>query len=128
LSDAARIANLDLDLGDWRNNKSFVDELEKNTKNSKKLMDKLGSFQGQMQHKLDVQHKTRKELELLLKQLENEDTEAYKKLKDEEDKQKKMQEKLREMGVCPAGYEWLREGGGWRCAGGSHFVTDAELM
>jgi len=30
------------------------------------------------------------------------------------------QEKLR--GMCPAGYHWYREGTGWRCGGGTHYV------
>lgn len=37
------------------------------------------------------------------------------------------QAKLQEMGVCVAGYRWVRQGGGWRCKGGSHFVGDSEL-
>ena len=47
-------------------------------------------------------------------------------------RQRKQQEaqaqaKLREMGVCVAGYRWIRQGGGWRCAGGYHFVSDGQL-
>ena len=34
---------------------------------------------------------------------------------------------LREMGVCVAGFRWINQGGGYRCAGGSHFVSDAQL-
>ncbi|KAI6040717.1 P-loop containing nucleoside triphosphate hydrolase protein [Pisolithus marmoratus] len=37
------------------------------------------------------------------------------------------QKRLRTMGVCPVGYQWIRMGSGWRCAGGSHFVSDAQL-
>ena len=38
-----------------------------------------------------------------------------------------LQSKLARMGVCPAGFQWLAVGGGWRCAGGSHAVTAAQL-
>ena len=37
------------------------------------------------------------------------------------------QQKLREIGVCPVGYRWIKQGGGYRCAGGSHYVTNAQL-
>ena len=38
-----------------------------------------------------------------------------------------IQQKLRSMGVCVAGYEWLPIGGGYRCAGGTHFISNARL-
>eukprot|EP01102_Stenamoeba_stenopodia_P015290 TRINITY_DN5195_c0_g1_i1.p1 TRINITY_DN5195_c0_g1~~TRINITY_DN5195_c0_g1_i1.p1 ORF type:complete len:387 (-),score=91.78 TRINITY_DN5195_c0_g1_i1:151-1311(-) len=47
---------------------------------------------------------------------------------EEERKQKAaIQQKLRSMGVCPVGYRWIPVPGGYRCAGGSHFVTSAQL-
>ncbi|KAK2855600.1 hypothetical protein FQN49_005033 [Arthroderma sp. PD_2] len=51
------------------------------------------------------------------------------KMKEEEVKKKEQeaQKKLREMGVCPAGFQWIKQAGGYRCAGGTHFVTDAQL-
>uniref|UniRef100_A0A7S4Q8G3 AAA+ ATPase domain-containing protein n=1 Tax=Alexandrium monilatum TaxID=311494 RepID=A0A7S4Q8G3_9DINO len=39
-----------------------------------------------------------------------------------------IQEKLRQISPCPAGFQWYKSGGGWRCGGGSHFVSDAELQ
>ncbi len=38
-----------------------------------------------------------------------------------------VQVKLREMGVCVAGFRWIKQAGGYRCAGGSHFVSNSEL-
>uniref|UniRef100_A0A0G4I8T0 AAA+ ATPase domain-containing protein n=1 Tax=Chromera velia CCMP2878 TaxID=1169474 RepID=A0A0G4I8T0_9ALVE len=35
-----------------------------------------------------------------------------------------IKEKLRQISPCPAGFQWHRQGGGWRCGGGSHFVSD----
>ena len=32
------------------------------------------------------------------------------------------------MGPCPAGFAWFREGNGWRCGGGSHFVHDDDPL
>ena len=38
------------------------------------------------------------------------------------------QERLQTMGPCPAGFAWFREGNGWRCGGGSHFVYDDDPL
>jgi SpoVK/Ycf46/Vps4 family AAA+-type ATPase len=48
----------------------------------------------------------------------------------EEEKRKReeqAQRKLREMGVCVMGYQWIPQGGGYRCAGGSHYVSNGQL-
>lgn len=42
-------------------------------------------------------------------------------------KEKRAQRRLREMGPCPAGYMWIKQSVGYRCAGGSHFLGDAQL-
>jgi DNA polymerase III delta prime subunit len=39
----------------------------------------------------------------------------------------KIQEALRLLGKCPAGFNWYKCGNGWRCSGGSHFVMDTAL-
>ncbi|KAK0501724.1 P-loop containing nucleoside triphosphate hydrolase protein [Armillaria luteobubalina] len=39
----------------------------------------------------------------------------------------KAQTKLRQMGVCVAGFRWIKQGDGYRCAGGAHFVSNAAL-
>lgn len=38
-----------------------------------------------------------------------------------------VQAKLRQMGVCVAGYRWINQGSGYRCAGGSHFISNEQL-
>lgn len=38
-----------------------------------------------------------------------------------------VQSKLREMGVCVAGFRWIKQSGGYRCAGGSHFISNSQL-
>ncbi|PMD18529.1 hypothetical protein NA56DRAFT_538214, partial [Hyaloscypha hepaticicola] len=43
------------------------------------------------------------------------------------DKQKQeewAQEKLKTLGPCPEGFEWLRVRGGYHCAGGNHWTSD----
>lgn len=39
----------------------------------------------------------------------------------------KKQECLRKIGVCCAGFRWIKQAGGYRCAGGSHWVSDGEI-
>ncbi|KAI9856280.1 MAG: hypothetical protein M1824_005494 [Vezdaea acicularis] len=42
-------------------------------------------------------------------------------------KEAQVQTKLRQMGVCPVGYRWIKQHSGYRCAGGSHFVSKTQL-
>ncbi|OQE43716.1 hypothetical protein PENCOP_c003G04699 [Penicillium coprophilum] len=42
-------------------------------------------------------------------------------------KEQANQAKLRSMGVCVAGFQWIKQSGGYRCAGGFHWVSDAQL-
>jgi SpoVK/Ycf46/Vps4 family AAA+-type ATPase len=53
-----------------------------------------------------------------------------KELLEEEERREKEAErkkKLMEMGRCPAGFNWIPQAGGYRCAGGSHFMSEDEL-
>jgi len=38
-----------------------------------------------------------------------------------------VQAKIRQIGVCVAGYKWVNIGSGYQCAGGSHFINNAQL-
>jgi hypothetical protein len=38
-----------------------------------------------------------------------------------------LQKKVQSAGICPAGFTFHREGCGWRCNGGSHYVADVDL-
>lgn len=40
---------------------------------------------------------------------------------------KEIQKQIQHMGRCIMGFQWHQVGGGWRCAGGSHFIHDHEL-
>lgn len=51
-------------------------------------------------------------------------------LLEEEERRRKEAEarkKLAIKGACPVGFEWIRQAGGYRCAGGSHFMSDAAV-
>jgi hypothetical protein len=37
------------------------------------------------------------------------------------------QAKLRKIGICPMGFQWIKQSGGYRCSGGVHWVDDARL-
>ena len=42
--------------------------------------------------------------------------------------EEQLQEALQVMGLCPAGYEWIKEGDGYRCGGGSHYCANEEIQ
>ncbi|PYH78053.1 P-loop containing nucleoside triphosphate hydrolase protein [Aspergillus uvarum CBS 121591] len=42
-------------------------------------------------------------------------------------KEQAVQAKLRSMGVCVQGYQWVKTLGGYRCAGGSHYVSNSQI-
>ncbi|KAI0070840.1 hypothetical protein K474DRAFT_1701948 [Panus rudis PR-1116 ss-1] len=46
---------------------------------------------------------------------------------EEQKKEEKIQEKIRDMGMCSAGYAWKKEATGYRCQGGGHFLSNQEL-
>jgi hypothetical protein len=46
---------------------------------------------------------------------------------EERRKEAQAQRKLREMGICLAGFRWVKQAGGYRCTAGGHFVSDALL-
>lgn len=64
-----------------------------------------------------------KEDEENIKKYQERLSEAQKNILEEE----KIQKSLREMGRCEAGFTWIREGDGYRCEGGSHYISDKEL-
>ncbi|KAM5356653.1 hypothetical protein ACJ41O_003299 [Fusarium nematophilum] len=35
--------------------------------------------------------------------------------------------KLQSMGICPAGFAWTKQGGGYRCAGGAHWIPNEAI-
>ncbi|KXX80997.1 Helicase required for RNAi-mediated heterochromatin assembly 1 [Madurella mycetomatis] len=43
------------------------------------------------------------------------------------EKEEVAKKKLEQMGVCPMGYRWIKQRGGYRCAGGSHWMSDEQL-
>lgn len=54
-----------------------------------------------------------------------------KRLLEEEGRRKNEEEarkKLATYGLCPAGFQWFKQFGGYRCGGGSHYMSEAALQ
>ncbi|KAF8531244.1 P-loop containing nucleoside triphosphate hydrolase protein [Gautieria morchelliformis] len=91
--------------------------------------------QRQKEYALDDELKRRHEeerLKLLAAKVEREKIvaeleEKRRKALEERKQEAQVQAKLRAMGVCVAGYRWIKQSMGYRCAGGSHFISNAEL-
>ncbi|KAF8523225.1 P-loop containing nucleoside triphosphate hydrolase protein [Gautieria morchelliformis] len=91
--------------------------------------------QSQKEYALDDELKRRHEeerLKLLAAKVEREKIvaeleEKRRKALEERKQEAQVQAKLRAMGVCVAGFRWIKQSMGYRCAGGSHFISNAEL-
>ena len=46
----------------------------------------------------------------------------------EEAEERKIKQRLRRSGRCSGGFDWFKCEGGWRCHGGSHWVSNADLV
>ncbi|KAJ3397278.1 hypothetical protein HDU80_009611, partial [Chytriomyces hyalinus] len=85
------------------------------------------------QKRIEELERMRKELEELNRirdeqERERKRAEFEKKIREEAKKEKALQERIRQICPCPAGFQWFKTGNGWRCGGGSHFVSDAQLQ
>jgi myosin heavy subunit len=99
-------------------NAAQLDEQVRTTKAINDLSNKLGS---------DF-----KNLNSKIADLDNSFQKVGNKMDDLEDKlkkanQDKVRDILKELGKCPAGFDWNKIPGGWKCAGGTHFVSDSEV-
>ncbi|KAL8734543.1 MAG: hypothetical protein Q9166_001443 [cf. Caloplaca sp. 2 TL-2023] len=70
-----------------------------------------------------AEHRARIEREQMLAELERVRVQQARR----RDREVKAQKKLHDMGVCVAGFRWIKQPSGYRCAGGSHYVSDQQL-
>lgn len=96
----------------------------------------LANIEAQMKEKSDSDELKRRHEELRLKRLrlllaKREAEDRLRRAQEEADAARKQevkaQEKLRCMGICPAGFRWIKQSGGYRCSAGGHFVGNKEL-
>jgi SpoVK/Ycf46/Vps4 family AAA+-type ATPase len=88
----------------------------------------------QLQRDQQAEQRQEEEYQVLVK-ARDEATDAerdkiVKRLLEEEARRKKeaeMKQKLALMGKCPMGFEWIKQASGYRCAGGSHFMSNVDL-
>lgn len=52
---------------------------------------------------------------------------SFKQIKTAADTETKIMGRLMESGLCPLGFEWIKESDGYRCAGGSHFKSNEDI-
>ncbi|CAK4032789.1 nfx1-type zinc finger-containing 1 [Lecanosticta acicola] len=48
-------------------------------------------------------------------------------LEEQRAREAEVKERLMRMGRCPVGYGWIKQQEGYRCAGGSHYLPDAQV-
>jgi hypothetical protein len=102
---------------------SLVAKPEQDTSASQKDQERLDELKREREEQrlqqLETQRQKREKLETL------------RRIKEAEEARKKCeaaaQMKLKTMGVCSAGFRWIKQNGGYRCAGGSHFVANSQL-
>nr|GAT60754.1 predicted protein [Mycena chlorophos] len=111
-------------------------EAEEREAQAKRELEEAERLAAQAQQQREIEEMKRRLERLRLKELmerrarERQLEELERKRKAEQEERKKeaqVQAKLRSMGVCVAGFVWIKQSGGYRCAGGSHYISDAQL-
>ena len=54
--------------------------------------------------------------------------EALREKDEKAEKEKEFQKRISSLGLCPMEFVWIRQTDGYRCAGGSHFLTFDQIM
>ncbi|XP_065661939.1 uncharacterized protein LOC136084823 isoform X2 [Hydra vulgaris] len=107
---------------------------EKRQTNEKKYREEQEKLLNELLRELQEEREEEKRQQML-QELEKKREEERKRreaedirLKEERQITKDVENAIRKVCLCPAGYSWYKQGGGWRCGGGSHFVTDEQLQ
>ncbi len=103
---------------------------ERKTESTKEIIPEKATQPGADDEAKRRHEEARLHHELERRALEAELENLRRKRQEEEEKRRKereAQKKLRDMGVCCMGYRWIKQALGYRCAGGSHYVSNAQL-
>ena len=75
----------------------------------------------------------REEAERLLKESEEKlraeaaELERLRKQAESEERECRRQERIQQIGICPQRFRWRKISGGYRCEGGSHYLSDRDI-
>ncbi|CZR61308.1 related to stage V sporulation protein K [Phialocephala subalpina] len=109
---------------DWQHMRALQKQHEQERKEEAEQRRKEQDAQAKLREQARIREVEAKEYrDRMQRELERQ----RKKQEERRKKEKKAQLKLREMGVCVQGYRWIKQAKGYRCAGGSHFVSDSQL-
>ncbi|KAL6694498.1 P-loop containing nucleoside triphosphate hydrolase protein [Trichoderma pleuroticola] len=78
----------------------------------------------------ELKEEERLKLEEAKKKAEAAREKILRQLIEQEERRKKevaKQAKIRALGICPMGFDWIKQNGGYRCSAGGHFLSDAEI-
>jgi hypothetical protein len=101
----------------WRQLQEDIRKAEEEEKERKRLEEEAEKPKQWLQKCADAKR------EAELREIERKKQELQEKLRRETEERAK----LKRSGRCPMGYQWIRQSGGYRCAGGSHWVPDSQM-
>eukprot|EP00727_Mastigamoeba_balamuthi_P011793 m51a1_g7236 hypothetical protein (1904) ;mRNA; r:85545-94889 len=95
----------------------------------RKLLQERERRRKELEELMKRQKRERETAELLaaIKAAQEEKERAVAAVREAVLKEQRTREALARICPCPAGFSWFKVDGGWRCAGGSHFVSDSQL-
>lgn len=101
----------------WRQLQEDLRKAEEEEKERKRLEEEAEKLKQWLKKCADAKR------EAELKGIERKKQELQEKLRREAEERAK----LKRSGRCPMGYQWIRQSGGYRCAGGSHWIPDSQM-